>query len=100
MARCRSVESPLRPSLIRALAGSLLRPSRVDLCLSQGERARGGVACSLTGSAPRVGGRGTLALVVPAGDRGVALGSDDLLGRQAQSVPRRLGGYRASLESH
>ncbi len=32
----RSVESPLRPYLIRALAGSLLRPSWVDLCLSKG----------------------------------------------------------------
>lgn len=32
----RSVESPLRPDLIRALVGSLLRPSWVDLCLSKG----------------------------------------------------------------
>ncbi len=32
----RSVESPLCLYLIRALAGSLLWPSRVDLCLSMG----------------------------------------------------------------
>lgn len=32
----RSVESPLYPYLIRALVGSLLRPSWVDLCLSEG----------------------------------------------------------------
>ena len=32
----RSVESPLCPYLIRALVDSLLRPSWVDLCLSEG----------------------------------------------------------------
>ena len=32
----RSVESPLCPCLIWALVGSLLRPSWVNLCLSEG----------------------------------------------------------------